>query len=163
MTHFPLFTLLQPVFNPHDSTLIQDIVNYFSNKICEPLYQMLYCSPDISQPLYAFHKLPQKIVKQLHLSGMIYSLEIQTIYWSWFPCFFQMIFTLIFIPLVQRRLRTIIPGDNCMFAFSPFFFFLEHFHQLLRFASRVFRQCRWSVQMHTHVRSAARAQGRAER
>lgn len=33
LTHCPLFTFLQPVCNPPDSTLVQDFVRYFSNKI----------------------------------------------------------------------------------------------------------------------------------
>lgn len=33
MTHYPLFAFLQPVCNPHDSTLAQDIIRYFSDKI----------------------------------------------------------------------------------------------------------------------------------
>lgn len=101
MTHYPLFTFLQPVFNPHDSTLIQDFINYFSNKILwatvsnailQPRYIaatlfLLYANPENGEEAITFVWHDLLFENTNYLLGMVAML-------------FQIIFTLIiFIPL----------------------------------------------------------------
>lgn len=101
MTHYPLFTFLQPAFNPHDSTLIQDIINYFSNKIlCATESNAILQPRCIAGTLFLPYTNPENREEAITFVWHDLFFENTNYVLVMVPLLFQMIFTLIiFIPL----------------------------------------------------------------